>query len=122
MSDIFECIDPNGVPFSQTNNYVDKKWAMKKIAALEEENALMLEDIGHYKKVIENLSRDWLHWKGRCEQFIEENARLREALKPFVPETQWIDPDIPDTRPIDVMVLAGEIRAARAAIREGGEG
>ena len=46
----------------------------------------------------------------------EENARLREALKPFVPETQWIDPDIPDTRPIDVMVLAGELRAARAAI------
>lgn len=46
----------------------------------------------------------------------EENARLREALKPFVPETQWIDPAIPDTRPIDVMVLAGELRAARAAI------
>jgi hypothetical protein len=45
----------------------------------------------------------------------EENARLREALEPFVPETQWIDPDIPDTRPIDVMVLAGELRAARAA-------
>jgi hypothetical protein len=50
-----------------------------------------------------------------------ENARLREALKPFVPETQWIDPDIPNTRPIDVMVLARELRAARAAIREGGE-
>ena len=50
------------------------------------------------------------------ERLREENARLREALKPFVPETQWIDPAIPDTRPIDVMVLAGELRAARAAI------
>jgi hypothetical protein len=46
----------------------------------------------------------------------KENARLREVLKPFVPETQWIDPAIPDTRPIDVMVLAGELRAARDAI------
>lgn len=46
----------------------------------------------------------------------EENARLRELLKPFVPETQWIDPAIPDTRPIDVMVRAGELRAAAAAI------
>lgn len=48
----------------------------------------------------------------------EETTRLREALKPFVPGTQWIDPAIPDTRPIDVMVRAGELRAARAAIRE----
>jgi hypothetical protein len=47
----------------------------------------------------------------------EENARLREALEPFAPDSQWIDPAIPDTRPIDVMVRAGELRAAAAAIR-----
>jgi len=51
----------------------------------------------------------------------EENARLREALEPFAPDSQWIDPAIPDGRPIDAMFLAGELRAARAAIREGGE-
>lgn len=47
---------------------------------------------------------------------LRENARLRALLKAFVPETQWIDPAIPDTRPIDVMVRAGELRAAAAAI------
>ena len=46
----------------------------------------------------------------------EENARLREALEPFAPDSQWIDPAIPDGRPIDAMFLAGELRAARAAI------
>lgn len=46
-------------------------------------------------------------------------AELAEALKPFVPKTQVIDPAIPDTRPIDVMVRAGELRAAAAAIRNG---
>jgi hypothetical protein len=45
-----------------------------------------------------------------------ENARLREALEPFAPDSQWIDPAIPDGRPIDVMVRAGELRAAKAAI------
>lgn len=47
----------------------------------------------------------------------EENARLREALEPFAPDSQWIDPAIPDGRPIDAMFLAGELRAAAAAIR-----
>ena len=30
--EIFECRDPNGVPFAETNNYVDRRWAMKTIA------------------------------------------------------------------------------------------
>ena len=111
--DIFECVDPNGVPFSQTNNYVDKKWAMKKIAALEEENARLLEDIGHHKKVIDNLSRDWLHWKGRCEQFIEENARLREALNGW---QKWWELPWEGKRP-DFAELV--YRRAAAAILEG---
>jgi hypothetical protein len=30
--DAFQCRDPNGVPFAETNNYVDRRWAMKTIA------------------------------------------------------------------------------------------
>lgn len=85
----------------------------EEVKRLREENARLRNDLKNaifsdiaYTKEIER--QDVLLRK--------ENAGLREALKPFVPETQWIDPAIPDTRPIDVMVLAGELRAARAAI------
>ena len=74
--------------------------------------------IGWFANAIENSCNPF---RNECYRLREENARLRKALKPFVPETQLIDPVIPDTRPVDVMVRAGELRAARAAIREGGK-
>lgn len=68
----------------------------------------------------------------------EENARLREALKPFSgvflfpddlgfehsedirSDPDW-DDDANDMQSEDVFVLRRDIRRARAAIREGGE-
>jgi hypothetical protein len=84
-NDIFECVDPNGVPFSKTKNFVDKKWAMKKIAALE-----------------------------------EENARLRKALKPFAAPVKDFRHSVPDRLVVEEEFTLGQLRAAAAAIREGG--
>jgi regulator of replication initiation timing len=66
-------------------------------------------------EAVHTKKQEWL-WAEEITRLREENAQLRGLLKPFVPETQWIDPAIPDTRPIDVMVRAGELRAAKAAI------
>ena len=74
------------------------------------------------KKFIERIDEDDIYSPDPDEitRLREENARLREALEPFAPDSQWIDPAIPDGRPIDAIFLAGELRAAAAAIREGG--
>lgn len=83
--------------------------AATEITRLREELAAVTERMSKldFERTAAELERDALR---------EENAQLRGLLKPFVPETQWIDPAIPDTRPIDVMVRAGELRAAKAAI------
>lgn len=90
VDDIFECVDPNGVPFSKTINFVDKAWAMKKIAALE-----------------------------------EENARLREALKPFVDAGHFkvvtgVE-TLEEHNQVSIHVKESDLRAAAAAIRETGK-
>ena len=80
MSDVIEKLNEYS-QYAETKserNTFDR--AIQDITRLREENARLLEDIGQYKKVIGNLSRDWLYWKGRCEQFIEENARLRSIF------------------------------------------
>lgn len=51
----------------------------------------------------------------------QENEKLRAALKPFVPDTAITDPALPDSRPIDVLVRVGDLRAARAALKETGD-
>ena len=83
--------------------FVENEHLREENARLIRENKVAFEAVGGVVKANDKLK--------------EENSRLREALKAFVPETQWIDPAIPDARPVDVMVRAGELRAARAAIR-----
>jgi hypothetical protein len=62
----------------------------------------------------------------------EENARLREALKPFADmahefddlfmgEEFWEDSDVLDCHQFDAVPTVGNFRAARAAIRGGGK-
>ena len=86
--------------------------AADEITRLREENAA--------ERLVAKDNLDWFNaLKTDYDALREENTRLRAALKPFVPKTQVIDAAIPDTRPIDVMVRAGELRAAAAAIREG---
>ena len=108
----------------ETRNYEtiitkNERLAIKEITRLREENARLRADLADQRLV----ARDNLDWfsslKTEYDALRAENARLLEALKPFVPKTQVIEADIPDTRPIDVMVRAGELRAAAAAIREG---
>ena len=48
----------------------------------------------------------------------EQVAKLRAALKAFVPDTAITDPNLPDSRPIDVLVRVRDLRAARAALKE----
>ncbi len=102
--DIFECVDPNGVPFSKTNNFVDKAWAMKKIAALEEEIARLRAIEEHRDALRDKIinptmiraDRYWeARWRDESEahkklkaehdalttRLREENARLREVEK-----------------------------------------
>lgn len=108
--------------------------AAAEITRLREENARLLEDIGHYKKVIDNLSRYWLYWKDRCERFIEENARLLAANKDLQLHFDVVKEDLKKTNEEnvrlrealkDVVRIAGrntiEFDAARAAIREEGK-
>lgn len=106
--------------------------AFQEIARLREENARLQKvatPICVGRTIIGILAREgaWTSENGASviaadELFwndpYEEIANLRAALKPFVPEGAWLDPAIPDKRPIDVMVRAGELRAAAAAIRE----
>jgi hypothetical protein len=96
----------------------EREWAD---IALREENARLLEDIGHHKKVIDNLSRDWLYWKGRCERFIEENKRLREALEPFAGRIDDLEKSPLTKHACATLVEIEHLRAARAAIGEGAE-
>ena len=102
-----------GTLWPQPNLHEEAADEITRLRAEIAEANVRLDDARRGKDII----ADWFD-KAAAERdaLREENARLRELLKPFVPETQWIDPAIPDTRPIDVMVLAGELRAARAAI------
>ena len=100
----------------------------EEIERLREENARLREAVGLMTTMAPFMELDVNDPVGTAktvwaeqEKLFQENARLREALKPFVPKTQVIDAAIPDTRPIDVMVRAGELRAAAAALKETGD-
>lgn len=62
--EIIECRDPNGVPFAETNNYADRRWAMKTIADKD----------------------------ARIAELEAENKTLRKALKPFADAADDVPP------------------------------
>ena len=135
MSDDAKCAAPTPAATLEqhiTDSHFPKNeaewWAHHEIIRLREENARLREAVGLMTTMAPFMELDVNDPVGTAktvwaeqEKLFQENARLRAALKPFVPKTQVIDAAIPDTRPIDVMVRAGELRAAAAAIREGGK-
>lgn len=72
--------------------------------------------------------RDYLRFveadREEIERLREENARLREVLKPFVKTLEW---NCTEADPNDFFIdqkgalRVSDLRAARAAIREGGK-
>jgi len=48
--------------------------------------------------------------------------RLREALRPFAVEPMSVHPEQPDDEEVAIDATIGDVRRARAALSEGGEG
>ena len=92
-NETFECRDPNGVPFAETNNYVDRRWAMKTIAEkdariAELEAALNLADklaisvLGSWDAFEPALRSDIGNTNYRCvAEKVAEYRAARAALK-----------------------------------------
>lgn len=95
--------------------------ASEKIIQLREELAAVTERMSKldFERTAAELERDALR---------EENARLREALKPFAKmadelDDEWEDDGVHwiDCHQFEHVPMVGDLRAAAAAIREGGK-